>query len=107
MFTSVNRFELLALKLFTIIAADIKPRSLSEQLILHGFLLPRPASKHHPARFLLPPEVRHWLPRPLALPDYGSAPPPAPAPALRAATAILLACTVSRPIPSLPWRTAC
>src|SRR5258706_2229130 len=73
------------------IAEDITPQSLSERLILHGFLLPRPATNHHPACFLLPPEVRRWLPRPLALDDHGEAPPAPPAPALRAATAILLA----------------
>jgi hypothetical protein len=83
---------------FSQIAAAINPQSLSERLILHGFLLPRPATNRHPARFLLPPEVRQWLPRPLALDDFGAAPPSTPAPALRVATTILLACA-ERPLP--------
>ena len=80
------------------IAADIAPQSISETLLLHGFLLPRPATNRHPARFTVPLEVRRWLPRPLALPDHGVAPPPPLPPALRAATTILLSCA-ERPLP--------
>src|SRR5262249_51855429 len=76
----------------------IAPQTLSERLILHGFLLPRPATTRHPQRFLLPPEVRRWLPCPLALDDYGPAPAPAQPLALRVATSILLACA-ERPLP--------
>ena len=36
---------------FSQIAADIAPQSISETLLLHGFLLPRPATNRHPARF--------------------------------------------------------
>lgn len=74
------------------IAADRTPHSRSEQLLLLGFLLPRPATPRHPPRYLLPPELRAALPRPLALPAFGAAPLPPPAPALRAATTLLLAC---------------
>lgn len=80
------------------IAAASAPQSLSEQLVLLGLVLPRPASHRHPARFLLPPEVRAWLPRPLALPDHGPAPAPAPPLALRAARLILLA-VAEHPLP--------
>ncbi|MFN8505350.1 WYL domain-containing protein [Kouleothrix sp.] len=84
-----------------LLAADLAPRSISEQLLLLGWLLPRPATPRHPAHFLVPPEVRRWLPQPL---DPPAAPPPAPDPAaplplaLRAATTLLLACA-ERPCP--------
>ncbi|MBX0331545.1 WYL domain-containing protein, partial [Oscillochloris sp. ZM17-4] len=72
--------------------ADRAPQSLAERLLLMGWLLPRPAGPRHPATYLLAPELRDWLPRPLDLP---ASPPPPTAPelplALRAATAIILA----------------
>ncbi len=80
------------------IAADSAPRSLSEQLVLLGLLLPCPTSHRHPARFLLPPEVRAWLPRPLSLPDHGPAPAPTLPLALRAARRVLLT-LAERPLP--------
>jgi hypothetical protein len=83
------------------LAADPRPQSISEQLLLLGWLLPRPATPRHPTRYLLPPELRAWLPTPLP-----AAPAPAPAaalapplpPALRAARTLLLAC-VEAPLP--------
>ena len=80
------------------LAADLAPRSISEQLLLLGWLLPRPASPRHPAHVLIPPEVRRWLPPPLdpPAPPPASADPAAPSPtlplALRAASTLLLAC---------------
>jgi hypothetical protein len=80
------------------IAADFTAQSLSERLVLLGLLLPRPATHRHPTRFLLPPEVRAALPRPLALPDHGPAPESALPLALRAARSALLA-VAERPLP--------
>src|SRR5262245_33447205 len=62
------------------LSADPRPRTLAERLLLLGWLLPRPATSRHPARYLLPPELRRWLPRPLHFIDLGVAP-PAPLPA--------------------------
>lgn len=82
--------------------ADRAPRSLSERLLLLGWLLPRPATRNHPTRYLLPPELRAWLPTPLAgadarpLPEAARAVPDAAA--LRAATAILVAAAAA-PLP--------
>ncbi len=70
---------------------DPVPRSISERLLLLGWLLPRPATLRHPERWLLPPELRRWLPAPLQLADNGAAPAPPVAPALRAAVAVLSA----------------
>jgi|GEM_PF-692142 len=86
------------LRPWSVIADDRAPQSLSEQLVLLGFLLPRPATPRHPTRFLLPPELRAALPRPLALPDLGTAPPPPPPPIVRAAVTILLVCA-EQPLP--------
>jgi hypothetical protein len=71
--------------------ADPRPQTITERLVLLGWLLPRPATPRHPTRFRLPPELRRWLPRPLQLSDAGPAPAAPPTPALRAATTILLA----------------
>jgi predicted DNA-binding transcriptional regulator YafY len=87
-----------AIRPYSDIAADRKPRTISEQLLLLGWLLPRPAAPRHPSRFMLPPEVRAWLPRPLSLADQGAAPPALPPLAVRAAITILLACA-ERPLP--------
>ncbi|GAB4444744.1 MAG: WYL domain-containing protein [Chloroflexi bacterium OHK40] len=70
---------------------DPVPRSISERLLLLGWLLPRPATPRHPERWLLPPELRRWLPVALKLPELGAAPEPPVAPALRAAVAVLVA----------------
>jgi len=70
---------------------DPLPRSISERLLLLGWLLPRPATLRHPERWLLPPELRRWLPAPLSLTTSGPAPAPPVAPALRAAIAVLSA----------------
>ncbi len=87
-----------AIRPYSHIAADPKPQSLAERLLLLGWLLPRPATPYHPARFLLAPELRAWLPQPLGLEDLGAAPSAPLAPALRAAATILLACA-ERPLP--------
>ena len=73
------------------LAADPTPRSLAEQLLLLGWLLPRPARPRHPLRFLLAPELRRWLPEPLPAAAPG-APHPARTLAVRAAQTLLLAC---------------
>ena len=79
------------------LAADPRPRSISEQLLLLGWLLPRPARPRHPLHYLLPPEVRRYLPQPL--PSALVAPPAsATTPALRAATLLLLA-AAEQPLP--------
>lgn len=81
-------------------ARDPQPRSVAERLILLGWLLPRPPAPHPPQRYLLAPEVRRWLPRPLSLPD-GTPAPVAPLPlVLRAAIVLLLVCAAT----SLPLR---
>ena len=87
------------------LAADPRPQTLSEQLVLLGWLLPRPAAPRHPPRYVLPPELRRWLPRPLTIPSV-SAPPlavaPAPLPlAVRGAVTLLLACA-ERPLDCTP-----
>lgn len=41
------------------------PQTLAEQLLFNGWLLPRPATRNHPACYVVPPEVRAWLPLPL------------------------------------------
>lgn len=90
--------------------ADRAPRTLSERLLLLGWLLPRPARRNHPVRYLLPPELRAWLPVPIGsgggegLPARGPVQDadadglPAAAPALRATTA-LLAAAAAAPLP--------
>ncbi|NWF79493.1 MAG: WYL domain-containing protein [Chloroflexi bacterium] len=45
------------------------PQTLAEQLLLNGWLLPRPAARNHPACYVVPPEVRAWLPVPLSVLD--------------------------------------
>ena len=80
--------------------ADRAPRTLSERLLLLGWLLPRPAARNHPTRYLLAPELRAWLPVPLpGAQARAAARRPLPhAPALRAATAILVAAAAA-PLP--------
>jgi hypothetical protein len=78
---------------------DRRPCSTAELLLLHGWLLPRPPSRNHPPRYVIPPELRAWLPVPLSSgageattsrADSGA--PPCPStPALRAVTAMLVA----------------
>lgn len=41
------------------------PQTLAEQLLFNGWLLPRPATRNHPACYVVAPEVRAWLPVPL------------------------------------------
>jgi hypothetical protein len=73
------------------LALDPRPRSVSEQLVLLGWLLPRPAAPHHPPRLLLPPELRRWLPHPLDPPEIAPSTPELP-PAQRVVVTLLLAC---------------
>jgi len=80
-----------AVRSWRAIADDPRPQTLSERLILLGWLLPRPATPRHPARLLLPPELRRWLPLPLAFVERRPAPVAPPTPALRAAHTILIA----------------
>jgi hypothetical protein len=73
--------------------ADRRPRSTSERLVLLGWLLPRPPAPQHPPRFLVPPEVRAWVPPPLNLLTCGRVM-DAPLPlAVRATAALILAAT--------------
>lgn len=75
------------------IKADPKPCSTTEQLILLGWLLPRPTKPHQPTRYYLPWEVRQWLPVPLRLETLGPAPTIlAIPPIIHATIALLLAC---------------
>lgn len=74
---------------FSELRDDPAPRSISEHLLLLGWLLPRPATLRHPERWLLPPELRRWLPPSLRIATGGPAPAAPVAPALRAAVAVL------------------
>lgn len=78
------------------IAADPKPQTISERLLLLGWLLPRPATPFHPARYLLPPELRRWLPRPLDLSSAGAPSQPSPPPSARCAATTLLLTLAAR-----------
>lgn len=73
------------------LAADPHPQSVSERLLLLGWLFERRDARGRAPRWLLPPELRRWLPRPPALADLGAAPAPARPPILRAAATIVLA----------------
>jgi len=79
------------------LAADPHPHSLAERLVLLGWLLPRPATPPRTRRFLLPPELRAWLPQPLQLPSHGAAPRTGLPLAVRA-TATLLCAAAQRPL---------
>ncbi len=81
-----------------VLRADPAPRSLSERLLLLGLLLPRPATPFHPPRYLVPPEVRAWLPAPLPPAPHPPAPADSEPPVLAATTALLLA-SAERPLP--------
>lgn len=73
--------------------ADPAPRSITEHLLLLGWLIPRPARPHHPAHYLMPPELRRWLPQPLHLHTCGpAAPTMSDPPAVQAAVALILVC---------------
>src|SRR5262245_27331985 len=47
------------------LVADPRPQTVAEQLFLLGWLIERPIGRSHAPRWLLPPELRHWLPAPL------------------------------------------
>ncbi|WP_129628500.1 WYL domain-containing protein [Candidatus Oscillochloris fontis] len=81
------------------LAKDPVARSISERLVLLGWLLPRPATPHHPERLLLPPELRRWLPQPLVIPRVAPAPhTPCLPPLIITASALLLA-SARQPLP--------
>lgn len=71
--------------------ADPRPTNISERLLLLGWLFKGATTRHHPPHYLLPPELRRWLPAPLRLPSLGEAPPASPSAALSVAGAILAA----------------
>ncbi len=80
---------------------DPQPRSLAERLVLAGLLFPRPSAPYHPVRYLLPPEVRRWLPTPLAVaPETPSADvaTAAPLPPAAVAAAVVLLAAAERPL---------
>ncbi|MFV9507894.1 MAG: WYL domain-containing protein, partial [Oscillochloridaceae bacterium umkhey_bin13] len=84
----------------TALRTDRRPQSISERLLLLGWLLPRPVTRNHPLRYLLAPEVRAWLPVPL-----GSAPSAAPAPTPTpdvGSTPAGVTCAAPVPTPALP-----
>ncbi len=72
------------------LGADRQPCSIAEELVLLGWLLPRPARPRHPAGWVLAPELRSWLPTPLPSSAGVSAAASSP-PALMAAYVALLA----------------
>ncbi|WP_298821641.1 WYL domain-containing protein [Chloroflexus sp.] len=79
--------------------SDREPRSVGEVLVLLGWLLPRPARPRHPAGWLLAPELRRWLPKPLPpMVAAVSASAPTLPPALVAAHALLVA-AAEQPLP--------
>src|SRR5690606_20061071 len=83
------------------IAADRRPRSVAERLLLLGWLIPRPARPRNPARLMLPPELRRWLPRPLLLASLGSASTgAAPHPPADGAALALLVAAAAQPLPT-------
>jgi hypothetical protein len=71
-------------------AADPRPQCISEHLILLGWLLPRPATPRHPAHWLMPAEVRRWLPRMAHFDTVAPAPAAPHPPILRAMASILM-----------------
>jgi hypothetical protein len=74
-----------------VLLADPRPVNATERLLLLGWLLPRPAWPGKRPRYLMPPELRRWLPVPPRFAEHGPAPPAPPPLALRGATALLLA----------------
>lgn len=80
------------------LAADPTPRSIAERLLLLGWLFERRDARGRPSRWLLPYELREWLPAPLAPATYGPAPVPPTLPIVRAAQTILQACA-AQPLP--------
>ncbi|MGQ9549757.1 MAG: helix-turn-helix transcriptional regulator [Roseiflexus sp.] len=74
------------------IAGDLQPRSVAERLLLRGWILPRSGSRRAAPGYLLAPELRRWLPRPLQIITHGSAPTTTLPPALLAVRALLLVC---------------
>ena len=80
------------------LAADPTPRSIAERLLLLGWLFERRDALGRPSRWLLPHELRGWLPAPLTPATDGLAPAPPTAPIVRAAQTVLHACA-AHPLP--------
>jgi hypothetical protein len=80
-----------ALRSLEALRTDPTPITITERLVLLGWLLPRPPLPFHPLRYVVPQELRSWLPQPL--PPQPPLPPPEPAttPALYATGLVLLA----------------
>ena len=88
-----------AVRTWRALAADVQPRSIAEQLVLLGWLLPRPATLRHPARMLVPAELRRALPPRLMLIPISTTRATGYVPLiLRATQVILLACAAA-PMP--------
>ncbi len=81
--------------------ADPHPRSTTEQLVLAGWLLPRPVARNHPLHYCLPPELRLWLPTPLAVgSDHVTVtvPTTVPVPPAAVAAAVILVTAAEHPL---------
>jgi hypothetical protein len=71
---------------------DRRPQTIGEMLVLLGWLLPRPQRPHHPAGWVLAPELRRWLPKPLPTPGASASLPPVSP--LAIAPALVATCTI-------------
>lgn len=69
------------------IAAAPHPQTISEHLLLLGWLVRRTSAVGRPDRYLLAPYLRDWLPTPLDLPHSGAAPAVPVPPIVRATSA--------------------
>lgn len=87
-----------AIRSWRALSLDPRPRTISEELILLGWLLPRPTSPQHPLRWLLPPELRSWLPQPLQLQRQGPVPHSAPLALALLASQSLIIAAAQRPL---------
>lgn len=87
-----------AVRSWRALADDPHPRNLAEQLLLLGWLLPRPATPRHPAHFLLPAELRRALPVPLLVSSLGAAESAPSMPLAIRATVVLLDQAAQAPV---------
>jgi hypothetical protein len=87
-----------SLRSWTELAADPRPHSITERLVLLGWLILRPAAPRNPPRLIVPPEVRRSLPRPPVWTPSGPVPArPFIPPAVITAETLLLACIADPP----------
>jgi hypothetical protein len=84
-----------ALRPWSQLAADPHPQSITENLVLRGWLIMRPAAPHNPPRLIVPPELRRWLPQPLVWQACAPAQPATVIPACAAATLLLRTCAAT------------